>query len=482
MTRLNNSLAPPPVYDRGQPCGVVHLGTGAFHRAHQAAYFDALMAAGEAGWMIQGASLRSPRVAEQMNPQDGLFTMVVRDGVEDREQVIGSIKSVLVAPEDPAALVAALADPVVSLVTLTITEKGYCIDPASGALRTEDPGVRADMADLSAPRTAPGFLVAGLQARRAAGLAPFTVLSCDNLPHNGARTREAVLAMARAVDPELADWIAEHGAFPSSMVDRIVPATLAEDVDALEASAGYRDEATVKTEPFTQWVVEDWFAGPRPPLERVGVQFTTDVAGWENAKLRLLNGAHSALAYLGALAGHPFVHVAMAAPGYRELVQAIWEEAGATLGPLEGFDRAEYCAALTARFNNPALQHKTHQIAMDGSQKLPQRFLNTIRVRRAAGLAHPTLSLAVAGWIRWQFARDDTGETYTVDDPLAGVTGAIIARHKGAVRPVTEDILRLEQVFGTDLPSAAHFVAEISGLVEALVRRGTGNLVAAFAR
>jgi fructuronate reductase len=222
-------------------------------------------------------------------------------------------------------------------------------------------------------------------------------------------------------------------------------------------------------------------AGPRPPLERVGVQFTTDVAGWENAKLRLLNGAHSALAYLGALAGHPFVHVAMAAPGYRELVQAIWEEAGATLGPLEGFDRAEYCAALTARFNNPALQHKTHQIAMDGSQKLPQRFLNTIRVRRAAGLAHPTLSLAVAGWIRWQFARDDTGETYTVDDPLAGVTGAIIARHKGAVRPVTEDILRLEQVFGTDLPSAAHFVAEISGLVEALVRRLSGSNAAAGA-
>lgn len=481
MTRLTSSTAPALAYDRSQPCGIVHLGTGAFHRAHQAAYFHALMSAGETGWMIQGASLRSPRVAEQLNPQDGLFTMLVRDGQNDREQVTGSVKSVLVAPENPAALVAALADPAVNLVTLTITEKGYCIDPASGALRTDDPGVQADLADLSAPRTAPGFIVAGLRARRDAGLMPFTVLSCDNLPHNGARTREAVLAMARAIDPGLADWIADKGAFPSSMVDRIVPATLAEDIDALKASAGYRDEAMVKTEPFTQWVVEDWFAGPRPPLERVGVQFTKDVAGWENAKLRLLNGAHSALAYLGALAGHPFVHVAMAAPGYRELVHAIWEEAGETLDPLEGFDRAEYCAALSARFDNPALQHKTHQIAMDGSQKLPQRFLNTIRARRAVGLSYPALSLAVAGWVRWQFARDDQGETYTVDDPLAGVTGAIIARHNGAVRPVAEEILRLEQVFGTDLPGDERFVAEICSLVEALVRRGAGGLVATFA-
>lgn len=469
-----------PGYNRNQACGVVHLGTGAFHRAHQAAYFDALLAAGETGWMIQGASLRSPRVAGQMNPQDGLYTMIVRDGGQDRLAVLGAIKSVLVAPDVPCALVVMLADPAVSLVTLTITEKGYCIDPASGTLRTDDPAVQADLKSLSAPKTAPGFLVAGLRARRAAGLAPFTVLSCDNLPHNGVLTREAVLAIARAHDPGLADWIADEGAFPSSMVDRIVPATQDADIDALDVRSGYRDEAMVKTEPFTQWVVEDWFAGRRPPLEKVGVQFTGNVAGWEQAKLRLLNGAHSALAYLGALAGHPFVHVAMAAPGYWELVNALWDEAQETLDPLEGFDPMIYRAALAARFDNPALQHRTHQIAMDGSLKLPQRLLEPIRIRRAAGLAHPALSLAVAGWLRWQFGEDDLGHACTVDDPLAAETGAILARHGGAVRAASREMLALSSVFGKDLPADDSFVSEVCDLVEQLTQCGAGATVAAW--
>lgn len=464
-----------PAYDRSQPVGVVHLGTGAFHRAHQATYFDALMAAGETGWMIQGASLRSARVAGQMNPQGGLYTLAVRDGHDERHRIIGAVRDVLVAPDDPAALVAALARPEVSLVTLTVTEKGYCIDPATGALRTSDPGVRADMGGLNRPQTAPGFLVAGLKARREAGLAPFTVLSCDNLPDNGQRTRHAVLELARHIDRDLAGWIESEGAFPSSMVDRIVPATTADDIDALEAATGLRDEAMVKTEPFTQWVVEDWFAGRRPRLETVGVQMTNDVAAWEKAKLRLLNGAHSAIAYLGGLAGHEFVHRAMAAPGFAAFISRLWDEAEATLDPIAGFDPAAYRSELAERFANSALQHRTFQIAMDGSQKLPQRLLNSVRDHRAAGRpVPPALTLGVAGWMRWQAGVTDAGMRFEVDDPLAEETRAALS---GGVR----GLIALEAVFGADLPNDPAFIDALEDAFALLEGQGAAAAVARLA-
>ncbi len=481
MTRLSASTlgqlpacTQAPAYDRAQAAGVVHLGTGAFHRAHQAAYFDALMAAGDTGWMIQGASLRSASVADQMNPQDGLYTLVVRDGQTERHQIIGAVKSVLIAQRNPGALIAALAQANVALVTLTVTEKGYCIDPATGELRTDDPAVAGDIAGIDRPKTAPGFLVAGLKARRAAGLAPFTVLSCDNLPDNGGRTRAAVLAMARAVDGGLADWIAEEGAFPSSMVDRIVPATTDGDIAALKAATGLRDAAMVKTEPFTQWVVEDWFVDRRPSLEMVGVQITKNVATWEKAKLRLLNGAHSAIAYLGGLAGHDFVHEAIAAPGFSRLVNTLWDEAEATLDPIDGFDSKAYRTELAARFSNAALQHRTFQIAMDGSQKLPQRLLNTIRVHREAGRPVPqALILAVAGWMRWQLGVTDAGRTYEIDDPLAGET-------QRAVKDGARGLLSLQAVFGTDLPKDEGFLAAVEAAFNRLRDRPVSACVAAF--
>jgi fructuronate reductase len=470
-----------PAYDRSQPCGVVHLGTGAFHRAHQACYFDALLDAGHSGWMIRGASLRSAGVAEAMNPQDGLFTVMVRDGGEEHAQVVGSVRDVLVAPDDPAALVRALADPAVALVTLTVTEKGYCLDPATGALRVDDPAVAADIANIAAPQTAPGFLVAGLAARRAAGVAPFTVLSCDNLPENGQRTRAAVIALAQAVDPALANWIAAEVAFPSSMVDRIVPATTPDDIDNFESATGWRDEAMVKTEPFTQWVVEDWFCNRRPPLDTVGVQFTRDVAGWEKAKLRLLNGAHSAIAYLGGLAGYAHVHQAMAAPGFDVLIDALWDEAQTTLDPVDGFDPAAYRAQLRARFANGALMHRTHQIAMDGSQKLPQRWLQTIlAARKAGGDVPPALTLALAGWMRWQAGVNDAGEPFTVDDPLAQETAAALAAADGDHAPAVGNLLAIKAIFGSELPADANFAEQLTREYTRLAKGTVGEAVAAF--
>jgi fructuronate reductase len=254
-----------PRYDRSTVrTGVVHLGMGAFHRAHQALLFEAALEGGDHRWGILGASLRSPAVRDQMVPQDGLYCVVVRDGTEERTRVVGAVRDVRVAPENPAALLAALKDPDTHIVTLTITEKGYKLDPATGSLIGNDADIAADLADLSAPRTAPGLLAAALAQRRAAGLAPFTAISCDNLPHNGRRLAGAVLAVAEAHDPALARWIEAEGAFPETMVDRIVPATTEADIAALAARLGCADLAMVKTEPFLQWVIEDRFCGHDP--------------------------------------------------------------------------------------------------------------------------------------------------------------------------------------------------------------------------
>lgn len=400
----------------------MHLGLGAFHKAHQAVVYEAALNSGDLRWGVLGASLRSSGVRDQLAPQDSLYTVTARDGSDAQTQLIGALRGVLVAPEDPGRLVAAMADADVHLVTLTVTEKGYKLDPATGALIHADPDLAADLLSLTNPRTAPGLIVAALAQRRAAGLTPFTTISCDNLPHNGHRLRAAVLALAAHHDPALRDWIDARGAFPETMVDRIVPATEAADIEALGARIGLVDQAMVKTEPFTQWVIENKFAGERPDLAGFGVQLTDSVAPWEDAKLRLLNGAHSGIAYLGGLAGIDYVDAFVALPAGRAFVEALWDEAAETLSPPPGLDVPAYRAALMGRFANSSLQHRTRQIAMDGSQKLPQRLLAPIAHRLERNQPIDTLALAVAAWMRWQEARDDAGTAFVVDDPLAART------------------------------------------------------------
>lgn len=415
-----------PDYDRAQvTAGVVHLGIGAFHRAHQAVVFDDALNAGDLRWGIVAASLRSPSVRDQMVPQDGFYTMLVRDGSAEQARIIGAVQDVIVAHQDPQALIAALAAPDTHIVTLTITEKGYKLDPATGALIEDDPQLAADIVSLDSPQTAPGYLVAALARRMATGLAPFTAISCDNLPHKGTRLRNAVLALARRHDAMLADWIAAEGAFPETMVDRIVPATTPDDIAALTARLGVEDQAVVKTEPFIQWVIEDRFCGPRPDFG-AGVQLTAAVAPWEEAKLRLLNGAHSGIAYLGGLAAIDHVHEVLALPEARFFVEALWDEAETTLSPPPELDVAAYRTQLMARFDNPTLRHRTRQIAMDGSQKLPQRLLATIAARIDAGQGIDALTLAVAAWVRWQAGQDDLGDAHVVDDPLAAPIAAAL--------------------------------------------------------
>jgi fructuronate reductase len=443
-----------PGYDRARvAAGVVHIGVGAFHRAHQAAWFDESLEQGDRRWGSQGVSLRSPSAERALNPQDGLYTLIERSAAGETVRVRGAIKGVITATGHERQAIAALA--AAELVSLTVTEKGYASETGGGDV----------------PTTAAGFLAVALDRRRAAGLAPFTVLSCDNLDDNGARIRTLVLEAAARIDANLASWIERDGAFPSSMVDRITPATTAEETSALEVQLGYRDEAVVTTEHFRQWVIENRFAGPRPDFESVGVQVVSDVIPWQAAKLRLLNGAHSALAYLGALAGFTYVHEAIGWPPMRAYVRLLWAEAASTLTPTPGLDLAAYQDELLRRFDNPHLSHRLTQIAMDGSQKLPPRLLATIEDRLAAGGSIDALCLAVAAWMRWQLAVDETGVGFTVEDPRAAeLARALEGANTAAemVRAVTAD----RAIFAPNLAANLRFVQAVTRQSVNLLRSG----------
>ena len=401
--------------------GIVHLGLGAFFRAHGAIYVAEAMACSGGDWGIVGVSLVSPTQRDRLAPQDFAYTALELGPGYERPQVIDVVQDVLVAREDPGAVLAAMADPRVRIVTLTVTEKGYCHEPSTGKLNTTHPDIVHDVANPATPRSAPGVLVAALARRKAADVGPFTVLTCDNLPENGKVVRAAVIELARLTDPGLADWIAAEGAFPSTMVDRIVPATKEEDIARLAGLSGVLDLSPVMHEPFRQWVVEDRFVGAeRPDLGAVGVQLVADVTPFEMMKLRCLNGTHSALAYLGYLAGHETISDTVADPAFAAFVRHLWRaEIIPTVPPPPRVDLGAYAEALFQRYANPAIRHRTWQIAMDGSQKLPQRILGTIADARAAGRETPGLAVAVAAWMHYVGGVDEKGAAIDVRDPLA---------------------------------------------------------------
>jgi fructuronate reductase len=375
----------------------VHIGLGAFHRAHQGAYTDAALSAGDRDFLITGVSMRQATAANELNPQSGLYTLTERNGEERRTRLIGAVREVLVATEQPDAVVAALADKAVTVVTLTITEKGY-----------------ARLAD-GVPPPFCALVLQALEIRRRNGVGGLTLLSCDNLPDNGAVLGALVREGAAARNEDLARWIEAECAFPSSMVDRIVPAVTEADREAVAQALGLRDEAAVLTEPFSQWVIEDRFAARRPRWEAMGAQIVPDVRPFEKAKLRMLNGAHSALAYLGLERGWTYVHEAVADPVLAPVIARLMRiEAARSFAPAPGQNLEAYADALIARFANTALNHRLSQIAMDGSQKIPQRWLETLAVHQARGEPSPALITALAAWVRHV-----RGDARTVDDPRA---------------------------------------------------------------
>jgi fructuronate reductase len=458
--------------------GIVHLGIGAFHRAHQAIYTDDAIATAGGDWGICGVSLRTPDTRDRLLPQDGLYTAVEKSPAATQRRVVGSVRELLFAAEQANEVHARLASPAVSIVTLTVTEKGYCHDPATGKLNLAHPDIVHDFAHPEVPRSTVGVLIAALAARRRTHGKPLTIICCDNLPKNGALLLGLVATYSNALDPALERWIADNAAFPSTMVDRIVPATTAEDIAENDAAIGLQDLAPVVYEPFEQWVIEDRFATPRPVWERVGAQLVRDVTAFEKMKLRLLNASHSAFAYLGFLAGFTYIYEVAARPEFVALMRRYTTEEAIPTVHVPGVDLAAYRDALIVRFGNPALPHRTQQVAMDGSQKLPQRILAPVRENLAHGRSVRLASLAIAGWMRYASGEDEAGRPIAVSDPLADTFREIAARARGDPDALAQGFLGIRAVFDEDLHNEPRFAKPVTEWLRALFADGAARTVA----
>ncbi len=456
--------------------GIVHLGLGAFHRAHQAVYTDEAIACEGGDWGIVGVSLRSPGVRNELQPQDGLYTVGVREDDRETLRVIGALRRVLVAPEDPAAVIEQLTSPEVRVVTLTITEKGYCLNPASGRLDEQHAEIAHDCQHPNVPRSAVGLLGAAI-ARRAANGAPLTVVSCDNLAGNGVKLGAAIHRYLEITAPAALDWCQRNVSFPSTMVDRIVPAVTDADREHIRATLGLIDRGCVQTEPFSQWIIEDNFTGPRPAWECGGARFVDDLAPFEEMKLRLLNGPHSAIAYLGCLGGYATVAESMANGVFAAFIEKLMRnEILPEVSAPPGFDLADYVAALQRRFANSALAHRTAQIAMDGSQKLPQRLLPVIRSRLAQGRGIVCLATVIAAWVRYLAGSDLQGRPLEIHDPLAGRLRPLAGSGDDSAL-AARAVLSVREVFGEDLGEAPIFIDAVTA---ALRRLGTAGVEGAM--
>ncbi len=463
-----------PLVRRPRP-GVVHLGLGAFHRAHQAVYTEEAMAAAGGDWGIVAVAPRSADVVATLAEQDCLFSVTSLDGASAHTRVIGALAGVRHLPTEGEAIVALLADPAIRVVTLTVTEKAYLLDAGTGRLR-DDPALRADLAGGAPPRTVPGLLARALRARAAAGGPPLAVVSCDNLPANGVRLRSAV---RQALGGELPDWVS----FPSTMIDRIVPASTAQTLDAAAAALGVRDLAAVAAEPYRQWVLQDDFPGGRPAWESAGAVFSAEVGGYERVKLRVLNGVHSTLAYLGALAGRETIAEAIELPGMRTFLRdLIAVDIAPTLDPPAGVRVDSYGESVLHRFGNPATRHRTLQIAMDGSQKLPQRLFATAAQRRAAGAQPALLALALAGWLRFAAGVADDGRELPLDDPLAGELRAALAGAGDDPVAAVRAVFGLASFVPPELAADDDFVRLVADRLAQLRRDGAAGTVAAVGR
>lgn len=422
-----------PTYDRSTlRRGVVHIGAGNFHRAHQAVYFDDLARSGiSQQWGITGVSLRSRDAKDLLTAQDGLYTVVQRGHDRQTARVVGSIGSYHYAPNDSAAVHAALVDPQTRIVSLTITGNGYCLDPRTGEFDAANPDVRADLVASRRFATAWPYLATALDRRRRAGIAPFTVLCCDNIPDNTQAARTALVSFAALRDPELAGWIDRNVAFPSTMVDRITPATSNSEREFVENTFGIADKWPVLTEPHSQWIIEDTFCGHRPPLDQVGAQFVTDVSGHKLVKTRLLNGTHIALACLATLAGYQRTDEAMRDRVILDYIeQLIRTEIQPLLPAVPGMNTPGYRNTLLTRLGNPRMSDQLSRLARRGSTKISSFLLPSLHEAIAQGRPHTLLVLALAGWARYLRGYDLKGGKIRIDDPqselltrLATMTG-----------------------------------------------------------
>ena len=462
MRRLDRSLLPElppsvrqPRYDRESlEIGIAHIGVGAFHRCHQAEFIDDMLEARFGRWGVLGVNLAAPNLAGLLAPQQCLYSRTLRQDERSETRIIGALRQVIDVNDKASAeaAVAALGGDQISVVTMTVTEKGYCLTPSTGALDFDNPALRADLKGGFPPRTLLGLLALALERRRQMRGKPLTIISCDNIPSNGARLGAAMLEFAALRSAELTRWITDRVTFPSTMVDRIVPATTPDDIDEIASALGVRDPAAVVGEPFRQWVIEDKFAGERPPLDLAGAEFVADAKPYEQIKMRVLNAAQSTLAHQGALVGHAFTYQAAADPTLAALTRRMLErETSTTLPKVSGMEVAPYIDQSMARIRNGAIRHRCHQIGTDGSQKIVQRLVDPLRERLAAGRPAGLLALSIASWIAYGLSGARRfGARWTPSDPYAETVIAI--GEKSSDWPeLAKAVLAVAPIFGTDM-------------------------------
>lgn len=459
-----------PRYDRRDvTASIVHLGLGAFARAHLCSYLDQLLSEGHTSCGVVGVSLRHRDVPDALVPQDGLYTVGVIDGETLKTQVVGCVVSVLHAPSQPEPVRDVLASPTTTTVTVTVTEKGYCWEPSTRRLDLQHPDVQHDLSHPERPRTVLGHLALAASDRRRNGAGPVTVLSLDNIPANGTTLAFLLREYTSLLDPSLTAWIEAHMAFPSSMVDRMVPATDDEFRDVVARAIGLSDAWPVRAEPFSQWVVEGKWATPRPPLESVDVMVVDDVAAWESLKLRVLNALHTAAAHHGLRHGLDTVDAVTSDPAGSLLLRRVAAEIREVLDAPPGTDLDAYFEATFRRFANSGLRHRCAQIATDSSQKLPQRLLGTLAVRRSQGLPSEALLDVVALWAWSTLGLDHDGRHRTVSDPLASAFTTIASSAGDDMAAVARQLIALRPVFG-DVAGDPELTDEIAVRLTRLAR------------
>lgn len=487
MTNISNSLLNEsvrlPSYNRSKlKSRIVHLGFGAFHRAHQALYTSEMLEKTDSDWGICEINLfGGEELITQLREQDHLYTVAEKGATETTVKIVGSVKESLHPTFDGAeAIIEKMAEPQVAIVSMTITEKGYCADPATGMLDKNNALVIADLNNPTQPKSALGYIVQALKLRRDRGITPFTVMSCDNVQANGHVARAAILEFALLLDAELSAWIEENVTFPCTMVDRIVPAATPATLDEITELVGVEDPCGIACEPFRQWVIEDNFVNGRPEWNVVGAEFVADVVPFEEMKLRMLNGSHSFLAYLGYLGGYAHISDTMTNESYRKAAFDMMMKAQApTLNMPEGTDLEGYANLLINRFTNPSLKHQTWQIAMDGSQKIPQRMGASLRFHLDAGSDYKWLAMGIAGWMMYISGSDEKANPIDVRDPMVDLFKDIYQQH-GINASVVKVLLGIEAIFGTDLIKNEELVAAVTDAYQLIITDGARAAVASL--
>ena len=481
LLKTPQSIKHKPLYNREtMTARIVHIGFGAFHRAHQALFTDRLLNKGNSDWAICEVNIvGGEELINDIRKQDHLYTVLEKGATTKQAYIIGSVKESLLAPTDGIeTILEKMADPVVEIVSLTVTEKGYCMLPGGTGLDLDNDLIKADLASPSKPMSAPGVIVEALNRRMQRGLKSFTALSCDNMPENGLVLKKAILDLANARDPQLAKWIQNNTTFPCTMVDRIVPAATPETLEEIqEELGGMFDPCGIACEPFIQWVIEDNFVTARPNWNEVGAEFVDNVVPYEEMKLRMLNGSHSFLAYLGYLAGYEYINDCMNDENYKKATLSLMmQQQVPTLNVPSHVNLQQYAEKLIERFSNPSLKHRTWQIAMDGTQKLPQRMLDSIRWHIQHNSDFSLLALGVAGWMRYVGGVDDHRQTIDIRDPMVDELKRLVVSSNDGIERVNT-LLSLEAVFGTDLPNNSLFKEKVTKHYLSLMEKGAKQTI-----